>query len=191
MAALQFLSRAARTVVVGGTNRFTALAAINLAPKRNYADDYKQEQSVMYDELDQSTLPKFETSNDPAEWKFVERLIPLALVPTPKSFTEPSPSGWTTPKKDALKLPYFVSRTKNHMQPVYYRIKERSLRHTTVIKNIDGDIWLMGEHLKDYLKRNTKKKDLIALKVNEMNGTISVRGDHVAWVKKWMDEKGF
>ena len=45
-------------------------------------------------DIDLSKLPEFETSNDPKEWQFVERLIPLEIIPEPKEFKDKAPSGW-------------------------------------------------------------------------------------------------
>lgn len=40
-------------------------------------------------------------------------------------------------------LPYIVARTKNHMIPVYLHLEEvRGIRKVTIIRHIEGDIWV-------------------------------------------------
>lgn len=171
-------------------------------------------------ELDKSKLTDYEVSKDPNEWKFVERTFGLKYIPEPKKFDGPAPSGWIQPKsnlythnllinfslqidynnvfllrfqtEEALKLPYFISRTKNHQQPVYLRIKIVRQVRDTVVKKIEGDIWQLQEDLKKYLTSKSKRYVVnIACCVDEMGGKLTFRGDHVNHIKNWMNEKGF
>jgi len=44
------------------------------------------------------TLTDVVESRDPEEWKFVEALIPMKMVPDPpKHSSYPTPSGWVPP----------------------------------------------------------------------------------------------
>lgn len=78
------------------------------------------------------------------------------------------------------------------MQPVYLRISQRGIRHLTLVRKIQGDIWQMERDLRQFIEPRLKiRYPVIATKINEMSGQITIRGDHVALVKKWMDIKGF
>ena len=45
------------------------------------------------------TLTDVVESRDPEEWKFVEALLPIKIVPEPpKHSSYPTPSGWVPPK---------------------------------------------------------------------------------------------
>jgi hypothetical protein len=48
--------------------------------------------------LDVSKLTEFEKSNNPEEWYYVERCLPLKVVPAPKQFDGTAPSGWIPPR---------------------------------------------------------------------------------------------
>ena len=65
-------------------------------------------------------------SSDLEEWKYVERLLPLSVIPeVPKK--DHYPSGFKLPKYSAEeaieKYQYFVGRTAMHMLPVYCEVK--------------------------------------------------------------------
>lgn len=78
------------------------------------------------------------------------------------------------------------------MQPVYLMVSFRGQRQITLIKRVQGDIWQMEKELREYLESKlTTKYKHIASRVNEMSSQIRFRGDHVAYVKQWMDKKGF
>ncbi|XP_058795495.1 large ribosomal subunit protein mL49 [Phymastichus coffea] len=142
-------------------------------------------------ELDKSKLPDYETSNK--EWHYVERLIPLKVVPQPKYFDGPAPSGWIPPKEEGLTHPYYIPRTKNHMMQVYLKISQRGCKHVTCIRKIEGDIWKCEKDIRKFLKPQLPELTYARLssRVNEMTRQIHFRGDYVAYVKKWMEIKGF
>lgn len=128
-------------------------------------------------------------TNDPEEWKYVERLLPPRTVPQPIPRTE-YPSGWKPPNDEIPKLPYFVSRSKNHMLPVYLNIGHRGIGKRTVVKKIHGDIWSMEEELKQYLIEKSGKR-IISSQAHEMCGWIMFRGDYVRHCQEWLESKGF
>ncbi|XP_011505222.1 PREDICTED: probable 39S ribosomal protein L49, mitochondrial [Ceratosolen solmsi marchali] len=142
--------------------------------------------------IDVSKLTDFEKSKNPEEWRYVERCFPIKVVPSPKHFDGTAPSGWIPPREHSKSHPFFVSRTKNYMLPVYLLISFRGSRHITVIKKIDGNIWQLESEIKTYLESiSTKYYKKIASRVNEMSGQIRFRGDHVENIKQWLITKGF
>lgn len=138
--------------------------------------------------IDQYTS-NYEITKDPSEWKFVENLLTTKIIPQPLQKSE-YPSGWKPPNlEEAKNSPYFISRTKNHMQPVYIERTHRGMRRITVISKIKGDIWLLEQDVRNYLENLNSKK--VQTHINEVSGEIQIRGDHVSNIKGWMDEKGF
>lgn len=140
------------------------------------------------DDVDMNAQPNIEIIKNPPEWKYVERILPRTTVPVPASKDE-YPSGWTPQKPEAFKHPYFVTRTRNFMVPVYLRIDHRGLRRTTTIKNINGDIWALHhdvmQHIKSYMARNDRAQ------VNEATRQIIINGDYVNLMKEYLISKGF
>ncbi|KAK5643250.1 hypothetical protein RI129_007095 [Pyrocoelia pectoralis] len=131
----------------------------------------------------ENTKIKFETSTSPEEWKYVERVLPPAVVPTPIPKNN-YPSKWK-PQGDNLKdRPYFIARTKNHMLPVYLCISQRGIRRITKIKNIQGDIWLLEKQLRDFIQPQDIRP--IRSQVNEFAGYIRFHGDYVNAIKYWL-----
>lgn len=130
---------------------------------------------------------KYEVTSNPEEWKYVERILPLTVVPDPKP-KESYPSGWIPQSPGAVKLPYFVERTKNHMMPVYLEFGFRNIRRLTVIKKIQGDIWLLENELRGFLQ----KENYVPLRsqVNEFTRIITFHGDHVNAIKYYLTKKG-
>ncbi|XP_012264333.2 probable 39S ribosomal protein L49, mitochondrial [Athalia rosae] len=138
---------------------------------------------------DPSNYTEFEISKDPKEWFFVERILALKTVPpAPTSTDTELPSGWKPQSADAKKLPYFVARTKNHMQPVYIARTHRGMRRITELHKIQGDIWTLEADLKKYLEEQSGKR--VATQIHEVVGQVNVKGDHVIRIKEWLDKKG-
>ncbi|GLH10601.1 Uncharacterized protein GBIM_15529 [Gryllus bimaculatus] len=131
---------------------------------------------------------EYSESQDPEEWKYVERLIPPVVVPEPV-LRDSYPSGWIPPTDESLKYPYFIGRSKNHMPSVYLRIGHRGIGKRTFIRKIKGDIWALERDLKEYLVEKTGK--IIITQVNEMCGYIVFRGDYVLLCLDWVKSKGF
>ncbi|XP_076169061.1 mitochondrial ribosomal protein L49 [Ptiloglossa arizonensis] len=142
--------------------------------------------SPLYDDSLQYT--DYEITKDPQEWEYVERLLKLKVVPIPPLENKKFPSGWIAPTSKPKDHPYYVQRTKNYMQPVYLLNSFRGMRKVTLIRKIQGDIWLLESELTQYLKESTGKA--IGVRVNELVGMIQFRGDYVSLVKKWLHSKG-
>lgn len=115
-------------------------------------------------------------------------MLPFDTIPqvTPK---ESYPSGWIPPKEEAKNLPYFIARTKNHELPIYLNITYRGIRQITKIKRIEGDIWLLNDEIKQYLKE--KNKRYVETRVHEVGRFIETKGDYVNDLVQWAHSKGF
>lgn len=139
-------------------------------------------------DVDQNAQPNVRIEHKPAEWKYVEAVLPPLTVPEPTVKSE-YPSGWKPQTIDPKSTPYFIKRTRNHMLPIYLRITFRGTRRQTVIKHIQGDIWALEADLRvfleDYLKKN------MSMRINEFAGEIRILGDYVNLVKHFFTEKGF
>ena len=108
-------------------------------------------------------------------------------------------------------LPFFVERTRNHMIPVFLHFEAvRDQRKITIIKHIDGDIWVsfgganayldqpwsiplltlqeLERQLKAHLEADGKK---ITSQVNEVAMYIKFKGDYVLKVRNWFASAGF
>lgn len=131
---------------------------------------------------------KFEVVKNPEEWKYVERLMPFETIPnvTPK---DSYPSGWVPPDDTAVEHPYFIQRTKNHELPVYLRITFRGIRKISMVRKIEGDIWLMNDEIRKYLKQKNNK--YIETRVHEVAKFIETKGDYVQDLREWALSKGF
>lgn len=133
--------------------------------------------------------PDVEVIKNPPEWKYVEELLGLKLVPVPEIKPE-YPSGWKPQDPEKYKqLPYYVKRTKNHMLPVFLSIKHRGFRRVTFIKNIEGDIWHLEKECIELIKGRTRNNPVYT-HVNEMSGSIKIKGDYVTLIQKYFFDKG-
>ncbi|XP_044253968.1 probable 39S ribosomal protein L49, mitochondrial [Tribolium madens] len=137
--------------------------------------------------VDVDVTTKYETTKSPEDWKYVERILPVATVPEPKKLPVYA-SGWKPQADDLTDRPYFVARTRNHMMPVYLDIRQRGTARHTIIKKIQGDIWQLEKELRPFLEDLVKPKNL-RLQVNEFAGKISINGDHVNAIKYWLGER--
>ncbi|XP_061718486.1 large ribosomal subunit protein mL49 [Cydia pomonella] len=131
---------------------------------------------------------EYEIVKNPAEWTYVERLLPFETIPEVQPKAK-YPSGWVPPKEEALELPYFISRTKNHSLPIYLQLKFKGGRKITMIRKIDGDIWQMNDEIKEFLKE--KMKRYVETRVHELGRFIEVKGDYVNDLRDWAHSKGF
>ena len=86
-------------------------------------------------------------------------------------------------------LPYFLPRTRNHMQPVFLQLSKRQVRKLTYVTKIQGDIWQFESDLKKHLEAKVKKQ--VGSRINEPAGVVIFHGDHVSATKAWLDSKGF
>ncbi|XP_026752674.2 probable 39S ribosomal protein L49, mitochondrial [Galleria mellonella] len=130
----------------------------------------------------------YEVVEKPPEWTYVKRLLPFETIPaiSPK---DNYPSGYIPPQEEARNLPYFIPRNKNHYLPIYLDITFRGMRKISIIKKIDGDIWLLNDEIKSYLKK--KHNRYVETRVHEMGRFIEVKGDYVNALKDWAYSKGF
>ncbi|XP_020292020.1 probable 39S ribosomal protein L49, mitochondrial isoform X1 [Pseudomyrmex gracilis] len=190
MAALCVSARASLVAVLNNARPSRGAATSRVAP----AITQIQQRWSSYKSSSKYTKPEdytdYEISNDPNEWKYVERLLRYKIIPKPPSTTDVElPSGYKPAQALPKDTPYFVERTKNYMQPVYLQVNLRKVKRVTKIRKIQGDIWKLDQDLKEYIEDITKQK--IASQIFEFAGLIILRGDHVSRVKKWMDMKGF
>ncbi|CAK9828645.1 Probable 39S ribosomal protein L49, mitochondrial [Anthophora retusa] len=145
--------------------------------------------SPVYDEKNPSKYTSYEITKDPEEWKYVENLLKLKIIPEISLEKKEYPSGWKPPIAKPNDYPYYIQRTKNYMQPVYLRLFYRGMRRITAIRRIQGDIWALESELTKYIEEREQKP--MGVRVNELVGEIRYRGDYVNLIKKWLDEKGF
>ncbi|XP_045631558.1 39S ribosomal protein L49, mitochondrial isoform X1 [Ursus americanus] len=131
--------------------------------------------------------PSFVESVD--EYQFVERLLPPTSIPKPPKHEHyPTPSGWQPPRDPPPNLPYFVRRSRMHNIPVYKDITHGN-RQMTVIRKVEGDIWALQKDVEDFLSPLLGKTPVT--QVNEVTGTLWVKGYFDQQLKAWLLEKGF
>lgn len=143
---------------------------------------------VATEDVDVERQPTIEIRTNPPEWKYVERILPMKIVPTPLAKDE-YPSGWVPQQARAHSYPYFIRRSKNHMVPVYLDLGFRNIRKRTIIRHIEGDIWLLYHDLFDHVSHYMARKQ--KARVNEFAGQIVFAGDHVNLIKDYLVSKGF
>ena len=117
---------------------------------------------------------------------FVERLIPPTRVPVPPQ--RPGTSGWAPPAAVPPPLPYMVRRSRMHNIPVYTDISHGN-RKTTVVRRVEGDIWALDAAVRELLKRVTGAER--STQVNEVTGSLRVRGHYDKEIKEWLLQQGF
>ncbi|KAL5107893.1 Poly ADP-ribose glycohydrolase [Taenia crassiceps] len=131
---------------------------------------------------EQATFPsKYVVSKE--EFKFVEMLKPVDTIPPPPPTTDATPSGWVPPRPEICsKKPYTVTRSRNHMLPVYLAVKERKRREQThgkrmltVITKVGGDISALATELEALLKGKCETGRLLC-QVDEVTQKITIDG---------------
>ncbi|KAM8928481.1 large ribosomal subunit protein mL49 [Lycaon pictus] len=131
--------------------------------------------------------PSFVESVD--EYQFVERLLPPTSIPEPPKHEHyPTPSGWQPPRDPPPNLPYFVRRSRMHNIPVYKDITHGN-RQMTVIRKVEGDIWALQKDVEEFLSLLLGKTPVT--QINEVTGTLRVKGYFDQQLKAWLLEKGF
>lgn len=136
--------------------------------------------------------PEVEVVHKPPEWKYVERLLPKPVVPKLVEKAE-YPSGWKPPSvsvKDIDRLQYFVSRSRNHMLPVYMERTFRGQRRVTLVKRVQGNIWELEKELRAVVEKERGGK-ICATRVNEMSGQVRIHGDYEDVVRDFLKSKGY
>lgn len=122
------------------------------------------------------------------EYRFVERLIPPSRIPAPPKHAGPTPSGWRPPADSPPPLPYTIRRSRMHNIPVYTDLTNGN-RMTTLIRKVEGDIWALEKDMRQHLKEVTGKD--LPTQVNEVTGTVRVKGQLDVELKEWLVSKGF
>ena len=74
------------------------------------------------------------------------------------------------------------------MVPVYLFRSHRGMQRLTVIRRIQGDIFLLEKELNDHVEKAVGRK--IGAQINEPAGIIKFRGDFVSICKRYLDDKG-
>jgi len=149
--------------------------------------------STVIDEKTVDLYTKCEKSYE--EWKYVEKLMPHVYVPdAPTDPNQEFPSGWHPPRvtRENCHLPYFISRTKNHMVPVYLVVpgEFRGEVRRTQIKFVEGNLWVLEKEIAAFLQAKYPKK-VIGTWVNESWRQVFVRGEYVNDVREWVLDRGF
>lgn len=75
-----------------------------------------------------------------------------------------------------------------HNLPVYKDITHGN-RHMTVIRKVEGDIWALQKDVEEFLSSLLGKTPVT--QVNEVTGTLRVKGYFDEQLKAWLLEKGF
>lgn len=123
------------------------------------------------------------------EFHFVERLLPPACVPSPPQHPSyPTPSGWIPPRVPPPALPYHVGRSRMHNLPLYRRVANGN-RRITELRRIRGDIWALEKELREFVGQRVGKQPLT--QVNELSGTLRLKGHVDNEVRAWLLLKGF
>jgi large subunit ribosomal protein L49 len=131
---------------------------------------------------------EYVVSEDPDEWRHVEALMPFKVVP-PVPVKDEYPSGFRPPAAKPGDYPYFVSRTANHMLPVYAERNTNTKLLTTVVRLADGDLFALRDDLKAFLFERYNM-DFIS-QVAEVYGRVLFRGDFEDDFKEFLLAKGF
>lgn len=118
----------------------------------------------------------------------MEQLLPFETIPK-HEVKDNYPSGFVPPKEEAVNLPYFIQRTKNLELPIYLHLTYRGTRKISMIRKIDGDIWLMNDEIKAFLKK--KNNRYVETRVHESARFIETKGDFVNDLREWALSKGF
>ena len=130
--------------------------------------------------------PSFVESVD--EYQFVEHLLPSTSIPKPPKHQHyPTSSGWQPPRDPAPSLAYFVRRSQMYNIPVYKDITHGN-HQITVIRKVEGDIWALQKDVEDFLSPLLGKTPIT--QVNEVTGTLRVKGYSDQQLKAWLLEKG-
>ncbi|MBZ3888404.1 39S ribosomal protein L49, mitochondrial [Sciurus carolinensis] len=131
--------------------------------------------------------PSFVESVD--EYRFVERLLPPTSIPKPPKHEHyPTPSGWQPPRDPPPNLPYFVRCSRMHNIHVYKDVTHGN-RQMTIIRKVEGDIWVLQKDVEDFLSPLLGKTPIT--QVNEVTGALRVKDYFDEQLKAWLLEKGF
>ncbi|KHJ46501.1 hypothetical protein D918_03554 [Trichuris suis] len=138
----------------------------------------------------QPNTPRSEPVISTEDYKWVERLLPKALIPdVPLHRQFPTPSGWIPPKDRCAHCRYYVRRNRFHLFPVYSEIRRDTLNPETlefsyveiaILKKVEGDVFACEKDLTDFLEKRLGHP--VATHVNEPQGKIRQWGkSHLSW----------
>ena len=131
---------------------------------------------------------EFVASSDPEEWKHVEALMPMELVP-PLPERKDFPSGFVPPKASPGDYPYFVRRTASHMLPVYTKFNRKRMLMQTVVRRADGNLFSLRDDIDAFLKERYNME--FVSQVAELHGIVKYRGYFEEDFKEFLLSKGF
>uniref|UniRef100_A0AC35UE59 39S ribosomal protein L49, mitochondrial n=1 Tax=Rhabditophanes sp. KR3021 TaxID=114890 RepID=A0AC35UE59_9BILA len=132
------------------------------------------------------------------DWSLVQKLMPVDSIPPMPKFDTFSPSGWKAPSTSNPDVPYTIARRRDHMLPLYIerrrdKLNEKSMEYEYVeivsLKHISGDIFSCAQDLKTYVE--DKVGHPIATSVDELKGTIKVKGADRSLMEQFIYDKGF
>lgn len=127
-------------------------------------------------------------SSDPEEWKFVEDLMPMELIP-PIPVRDSYPSGFVPPTAKPGDRPYFVARTVHHMMPVYAEFNRKKMTLLTEVRKVDGNLFALRDDLDEFLEERYGMEFIS--QVAELYGVVRYRGDFEEDFKHFLLSKGF
>ncbi|XP_050196645.1 39S ribosomal protein L49, mitochondrial [Myiozetetes cayanensis] len=132
-----------------------------------------------------------------AEFASVERLLPHPH-PRPPHTLPPHPMGWSPPQcvqplgvsshlppGPPPGVPYFVRRSRYHNLPVYLGVRRGNRRETT-LRGLSGDLWALERDLRAFLGVPE-----LQVQVNEVSGTLRLKGHWGAELRAWLLQGGF
>ncbi|XP_076216446.1 large ribosomal subunit protein mL49, partial [Aptenodytes patagonicus] len=94
----------------------------------------------------------------------------------------------STPKIHPPALPYFVRRSRLHNPPVYPRLAKGN-RRLTQLRHVEGDIWALERELRAFLGGLGAKE--LEVQVNEVTGSLRLKGRWERELRGWLLQKGF
>lgn len=149
--------------------------------------DSKSPEAQQYTKAKNITTPEL--------WDYVERLARIKVAPKPKTRKQgepitPLPSGLVPPPETPPDLPYFIPRTRNYLLPVYYYLAEKEDQCTTMVIQIQGDLWQFEHDLRTHLESLHSGKRILT-SVREPDARVLFKGKHLHQIVDWLHSKGF
>uniref|UniRef100_A0A914D5D1 Large ribosomal subunit protein mL49 n=1 Tax=Acrobeloides nanus TaxID=290746 RepID=A0A914D5D1_9BILA len=132
------------------------------------------------------------------DWSYVERLLPPKIIPEIPKDCGITPSGWRAPRDPPPDLPYYIRRRRDHLLPLYLERRRDELNPNTMdfqyvelvkLNQIYGDVFACEKDLREFLEKEVNHP--IATHVDELKGTIRVKGADRTLLEKFVFEQGF
>jgi len=141
---------------------------------------------------------EFVATQNPEEWKYVDRLVEAAkskTVPVPK-LDSVAASGFLMPLAKPKDYTYFVRRTLNHMLPVYVSklavdnngASDKGITITSV-KKVEGDVFKLREDLCEFLLQRYEQEFIS--QPDELRQKVVFRGNFESDFKDFLKLRGF